>query len=115
VQKGQSTRTLTAKLEERFRVSQSRAKLIATDQVGTLNAKITQERQTSLGIEEYTWSSSDDERVRPLHQQLDDTVRRWDDPHPTEGHPGEPIGCRCSAIPVIRRERGDRLLALLRM
>lgn len=101
VGEGHSTASLSRAISERYGVARSRADLIATDQVGTLNAKITQERQQQLGVESYTWSSSGDSRVRPLHVQLDGTVRRWDDPHPTEGHPGLPIRCRCSAIPVI--------------
>ena len=111
ITEGQSTRTLSQAIQERYGVARSRADLIATDQVGTLNGKITEERQTKLGIEEYTWSNSGDVRVRPLHRNPGDsgaaagalggTVRRWSEPHPTEGHPGYPIRCRCSAIPVI--------------
>ncbi len=41
-----------------------------------------------------------DERVRPSHEALDGTRQRWDDP-PAEGHPGEPINCRCIAEPVL--------------
>lgn len=101
VGEGHSTASLSRAISDRYGVARSRADLIATDQIGTLNAQITQERQTALGIEEYIWSDSDDSRVRPLHAQLDGTVRRWDTPHPTEGHPGMPIRCRCSALPVI--------------
>lgn len=101
VTEGHSTRALSKAISGRFSVARSRADLIATDQVGTLNAEITQERQTQLGIESYIWSSSGDSRVRPLHEQLNGTTRRWDDPHPTEGHPGMPIRCRCTALPVL--------------
>lgn len=88
-------------IEARLDVAESRAKLIARDQIGSLNARITQSRQEQLGIVAYTWRSSGDERVRPLHRRLDGTVRRWDDPHPTEGHPGQAIACRCTAEPVL--------------
>lgn len=104
VTKGQPTRALSKAIAERYGVARSRADLIAVDQVGTLNAKITQERQTRLGIDEYIWDDSSDQRVRPLHRSvpggLGGTRRRWDDPHPTEGHPGFPIRCRCSALAV---------------
>lgn len=105
VQQGRSTAALSKLIKTRFNVAKSRADLIATDQVGTLNAKVTQNRQTSLGIEEYIWSNSGDNKVRTKHKDtptgLGETVRRWDTPHPTEGHPGEPPRCRCSAIAVI--------------
>ena len=92
---------LAAVLRDRFGVAETRARLIARDQVGSLNARITESRQRQAGILAYEWSSSGDERVRPLHRQLDGTVRRWDDPHPTEGHPGDAIQCRCVAIAVL--------------
>lgn len=101
VGEGKSTAKLTKELQERFSVSKSRADLIATDQIGTLNSQITQARQTSLGISDYTWSDSNDQRVRPLHAQIDGQQFSWATGHPTEGHPGEPIRCRCSALPVL--------------
>lgn len=88
-------------IARRFGVAESRAKLIARDQIGSLNSRITEARQTQLGIDAYEWSDSGDSRVRPLHRKLNGTIRRWSDPHPTEGHPGRAIACRCVAIPVI--------------
>lgn len=87
-------------LEQRFGVAESRARLIARDQVAKLNGQITQHRQTSLGIKKYRWSSSGDERVRKSHRALDGQVFEWSDP-PPEGHPGMPIACRCTAEAVI--------------
>ena len=92
-------------LTDRFGVASSRAKLIARDQIGSLNARVTEARQTELGIDAYEWSISGDERVRPAHQRLNGTVRRWDQPHPTEGHPGSAIACRCVAIPSLEDPR----------
>ncbi len=82
-------------------VTESRAKLIARDQIGKLNSDFNRIRQTDLGIDEYTWSTSGDERVRDEHADLDGKTFRWNDP-PPEGHPGEPIQCRCVAIPVFK-------------
>lgn len=87
-------------IQARFGVAENRARLIARDQIGKLNAQITRSRQLAMGITHYEWSSSGDQRVRPLHRKLDGSVRSWDDPHPTEGHPGQPIACRCVALPV---------------
>lgn len=94
---GRSTATLARDLSERFNVSKSKARLIARDQIGTLNAGITRERQTSLGIEEYIWDNVGDSRVRKAHQDapvgLGGTVQRWDTPVPGEIAPGIPINC----------------------
>lgn len=92
-------------ISERFGVAESHAVLIARDQVLKANADLSRERQRAVGIEEYIWSTSNDERVRSEHEELDGTRQRWDTPpvfeDGTSGHPGEPILCRCVAIPVL--------------
>ena len=97
---------LSKRLQEDFEFSSSRAELIARDQVLKLNAQITQSEQTAAGINRYQWSSSRDERVRPIHDELDGTIQSWDDPPITSvngdrNHPGEDYQCRCVAIPII--------------
>jgi SPP1 gp7 family putative phage head morphogenesis protein len=55
-------------------------------------------RQTELGVKQYTWRTSLDERVRPEHQEREGEVFSWAKP-PKDGHPGQPINCRCTADP----------------
>jgi SPP1 gp7 family putative phage head morphogenesis protein len=81
-------------------VTESRAKLIARDQVSKLNGSMSQVRQMSIGIDRYTWSTAGDERVREMHAELDGQEFSWTD-SPPDGHPGEAVCCRCVAIPVI--------------
>lgn len=89
-------------------VSASRAELIARDQVLTLNAKITEFRQVASGIEEYVWTTSNDERVRDEHEALEGETFSWDEGgDPEEGHPGEAINCRCTAFPILPELSGD--------
>lgn len=85
---------------DRWKRARSRAALIARNEVGNLAAQINEARQRARGVNSYRWVSRRDERVRQLHLALDGEIRRWDDPHPTEGHPGHAIGCRCMAQPV---------------
>ena len=88
-------------------VSASRAELIARDQVLTLNAQITADRQQAAGIEAYVWSTSQDERVRPEHEALEGKTFTWESGgDPEEGHPGEAVMCRCIAFPILP-ELGD--------
>lgn len=82
-------------------VTESRAKLIARDQIGKLNSDFNRVRQIDLGIEEYRWMTANDERVRDEHADLDGETFRWDDA-PTGGHPGEAVQCRCVAIPLFK-------------
>ena len=80
-------------------VTWRRARLIARDQNNKLVGQLSQMRQTAVGVEEYEWVTSADERVRPTHRAVSGEVFRWDSP-PDIGHPGEDIQCRCHASPV---------------
>lgn len=98
---------LQREIAERFDVADSRAELIAVDQVGSLNGELTRMRHQSAGITEYVWDTSHDSRVRYGHQLLQGTRQTWGKP-PVEnprtgdrGEPGKPIRCRCVAIPVV--------------
>lgn len=90
---------LARQIEERFAVGESRARLIARDQIGKLYGQVNASRQQELGITHFVWRTVHDERVRPEHAALDGETFRYDDP-PSEGLPGEAIACRCSADPL---------------
>ena len=97
---------LAARLAERFGVSDTRAELIAQDQILKLNAQISETRLRDAGVEEYIWITSRDERVRPEHLALDGTKHRWDDPpvsnkNGEKNNPGTDVRCRCIANPVL--------------
>lgn len=97
VRSGRQTREIVTLLRERYDVSRSRAELIATDQIAKLNGTITMKRQTDLGVKKYRWSTSLDARVRPEHRIREGKVFSWGDA-PADGHPGQPIRCRCVAL-----------------
>jgi SPP1 gp7 family putative phage head morphogenesis protein len=85
-------------LEERFDVARNRAALIARDQVGKFYGAVNRARQTELGVTHYFWRTSLDERVRPEHVAREGRRIAWGEP-PEDGHPGQPINCRCTADP----------------
>ena len=101
VSKGKSTREVEKVLSQRLGVSRRRANLIARNEIGTLNAEITRARMKDLGIKRFRWVDSGDDVVRPLHQEINGQVFDYPNGHPTEGLPGEPINCRCTAEPVL--------------
>jgi SPP1 gp7 family putative phage head morphogenesis protein len=85
-------------------VTESRAALIARDQISKMNASFNEVRQASVGITHYVWSTSRDERVRPSHRALNGETFAWAKPPEVDGehvNPGEAINCRCVALPVI--------------
>ncbi len=116
------TEQLADLIEERGKVSRSRAELIAVDQTLKTNAGLTRVRHEAAGIRSYTWSSSMDERVRPMHEDLEGQKFDYDDPPETTkdgetNNPGEDYRClpgdsRIVFVPMIqgafrRRYRGQ--------
>ncbi|MCK6585949.1 MAG: minor capsid protein [Polyangiaceae bacterium] len=106
VVRGVRVEQLADEIRARTDVSGSRAAFLARDQVLRFNAQVTRERQVAAGITEYDWDSSDDERVRPRHEELHGTRQRWDtapvvSDDGRRAHPGEDFQCRCIARPVL--------------
>ena len=101
VTQGDTVGSLLKDVQKITGVSRRRAKLIARDQTQKTNAAITQQRQEALGITEYIWRTSEDERVRATHKANNGKVFRWDKPPKTTGHPGNDINCRCTSRGII--------------
>lgn len=97
---GNSVKTLRQELTTGFQISQRRAKTIARDQTAKFNAEMTKARQTQIGVTKYEWVTSADERVRPTHRNFNGQTFTWKTGSP-EGHPGEPINCRCVAVGIV--------------
>lgn len=97
---GKSTKEVAEEIRRRGDVTQSKAELIARDQINKFNGQLSEIRQTELGVTRYRWRTSLDERVRPEHAEREGKIFSWDDP-PEDGHPGEPINCRCYAEPIL--------------
>lgn len=76
------------------------AALVARDQISTLNSSITKSRQTAAGIEDFSWQTQKDNRVRDEHRELHGTEHSWQS-GANGVFPGEPINCRCWAQAVV--------------
>ncbi|MDR2952902.1 MAG: minor capsid protein [Treponema sp.] len=90
-----------------------RASLIARDQIGKLNGRVTQARMEAVGLAMYEWSTSMDEGVRDSHAELEGKICEWSDStvysddgkewkdRPSDWcqlHPGQDYQCRCTAL-----------------
>ena len=85
-------------------VSVSRAESLARTAVLNINSKITTARMEAAGVEEFVWTTSQDERVRESHAELEGQTFRYDDPPVVDGEealPGSQWNCRCTAFPVL--------------
>ncbi len=81
-------------------LADSRARLIARDQISKYNGNLAESQQRAVGLETYQWSATHDRRTRETHLALDGTMQKWGNP-PSIGHPGEPIQCRCVALAML--------------
>jgi len=94
-------------IQKRFEVAESRANLIARDQTAKLFGEINELRQRELGVDGYTWRTSQDERVRARHEFLDGKPQKWSKPPIVDvksgrrAHPGFDYQCRCVAEPIL--------------
>jgi len=101
---------LSAELQGRLGVAESRANLIARDQVLKANAQLAHERMRRVGVTRYVWRSTPDSRTRQDHRALDGETFSFDDPPIVDrrsgrrANPGEDIQCRCQAEPVFDDE-----------
>jgi SPP1 gp7 family putative phage head morphogenesis protein len=95
-------------LLERGNVSESRAELIARDQTYKTNAAITRAGHEDAGFDKFVWSTSLDERVRPEHEALEGEVFSYSSGGDSEeGLPGDPVNCRCVAVPYEGGDQGE--------
>ncbi len=120
---GQKTQgqTLAQRIKALGPISDKRAKLIARDQTSKMTASLTELRNTSVGLDEYIWRTSQDERVvgapgndsKPNSRHGDHFAREgkrysYSSP-PADGNPGQPIQCRCYPEPVIDLDKLDAM------
>lgn len=100
VREGRRPEVLAKLLAERTGVAESRAALVARDQVGKFYGALNVERQQALGVTRFRWRDMGDNRVREKHRALSGQVFSFDK-LPAEGYPGRPINCRCWAEPLL--------------
>lgn len=115
VQRGSLYKDVQQEIKKLYNTTDTRAKFIAVNEVGNLNAITTKVRQQEAGISAYRWSTSKDERVRKSHEANEGKLFFWNSsragkingmdvlPSPAF-HPGMDYRCRCVAIPVIDME-----------
>lgn len=106
-QEGYRFDTLIDRIQSRYDVSQRKAKFLARQETSLFMSKFRQQRFTEAGYQSYTWSTSNDERVRHDHRHLNGKVFSYNHPPVVDratgrtGNPGEDFNCRCVAIPKL--------------
>lgn len=93
------------------RLAKSRIQLIARTEISGAETDLTRARSERIGIDWYQWQTSEDQRVRPSHRNMDGVLVAWNDPPAPEAliqekstlghyHCGKCPNCRCAALPL---------------
>lgn len=112
VQNGRDVGYLTDQLTKRTGITKRRAALIARDQNNKATAVMARTRQLELGITQAKWlHSAGGKTPRPAHVKFSGQIFDLASGHDFgdgEGHvlPGQPINCRCVAVPVLPKLSG---------
>ncbi len=91
----------------RHGVSNRKAAFLADQETSLFVSKFREARYREIGVRQYRWSTSHDDRVRKDHRLLDGTIHSWDSPPVTNratgarNHPGEDFRCRCVPIAIL--------------
>lgn len=94
-------------LIQEYGVDKRKAQFLAFNETNILVAKYRAYRFTSEGVTRYKWVTRGDNKVRPLHQELNGKICFYNDPPIIDaktgqrGNPGEIYNCRCFDRPMV--------------
>jgi len=91
------------------KLTKSKMRLISRTEIARAGTDLDKLRAENLGLEWAVWSTSEDQRVRPSHRNLDGVLMNWNDPPQPEsligekstlgrGFGGQFPNCRCSML-----------------
>ena len=92
---------MRAILQKGYRSAGYNLRRLTRDQTSKTIGRFNRIRQQQAGIQEYVWSTSGDERVRPTHRANDGLTFSWESPPSTTGHPGEDIQCFPGEVSIL--------------
>ena len=100
---------LSQLLAQEYKSSGYNLRRLTRDITQKANADLNQLRQQQVGVTHYIWRTSEDERVRPTHEENNGKEFAWASPPLATGHPGNDVQCRCSSEPQIDSANRARL------
>lgn len=106
--------TLAERLEDIGGITTRRAQFIARDQTAKVTGSLTRARHQAVGVNSYRWRNSRDRRVvgnpsglypkgnagHGNHWRREGAIFSYRNP-PSDGNPGQPYNCRCTAEAVL--------------
>ena len=100
-------------LQQEFGFMANKARFLAFNETNIMLAEFKRSQYQAMGFSKFIWQTRADSRVRDLHQHLNGTVWRYDDPPVIDertgqkGLPGETFNCRCIALPYSEKSFFD--------
>ena len=98
IQKGMRSSSIVKELANQYGITLNRAKVIARDQTSKFNLALTTAQAKDIGSDEFKFSTSQDERVRPTHRDADGKLCRVGD---SVYNLRYDVMCRCVLITVV--------------
>ena len=99
--------SLVKPIEKSFEISKNKAEFLARNEMGLVVADYTKAKYQSAGVNYYQWVSSQDQRVREWHDELNGKIFSYDNPPIIDlatkdrGNPKQTYNCRCRARPIV--------------
>lgn len=111
-QSGVRPKTVTKMASKRFpELLRSRVHLISRTETAKASTALTQARCERLNVQWYQWETSQDQRTRASHKEMNGVIVPWGYPpapeeligEKSQGHyqAGEIYNCRCVVIPIL--------------
>lgn len=109
--RGYRADALVGMIRKNFGESRKHANFIARQETSLFQSDFRKQRFSEAGIIEYMWRITRDDRTRASHRILNGKIFFYNHPPVTDpktgarGNPGQPFGCRCADMPVLRGMR----------
>lgn len=102
---GYRTDHIQKMLEQEYGIMSRKAEFLAQNETTIMLAQYKRVTYQEMGFDKFIWRTIMDGRERPLHEELNGKIFRYDNPPIIDertglrGLPGQTYNCRCEAIP----------------
>jgi SPP1 gp7 family putative phage head morphogenesis protein len=100
-ERGARPEELAAEIQAKFDIAETRARLIAGNQLSRLSSQVRRDRHAEIGISMFKWVTRNDGRVRSAHEVKHNRIFPYKGSRAPSFFPGEEINCRCLAVPIV--------------
>lgn len=105
-ERGARPEELAAEIAKRFDMAETRARLIAGNQLSRLSSQVRRDRHVEIGVTTFKWVTRNDGKVRPAHAVKHGRVFPYEGSRAPSFFPGVEPNCRCLAVPVVDEIKG---------